>query len=95
MFKLSIIETNGHRKMVLEGKLIPPWTKEVESAWQRAREGSDPRELLVDVNNVTLIGPDGEDTLLNLMRDGAKFTSGGVLTRHLLRQLARRCRCQR
>jgi hypothetical protein len=94
MFRLSIVETNGHRRMVLEGKLISPWTKEVESAWQRAKQSSDARKLVVDITNVTLIGPDGEATLLNLMRDGARFTCGGVLTKHLLRQLARRCRCQ-
>lgn len=80
--------------MVLEGKLIAPWTKEVESAWQSAKEGSDAGKLVVDITNLTLIGPDGEATLLKLMRDGARFTCGGVLTKHLLRQLARRCRCQ-
>lgn len=95
MFKLSIVDTNGHRKMVLEGKLIPPWTQEVESAWQRAKQDNEARRLVVDVNNVTLISPDGEATLLKLMRDGARFTCGGVLTKHLLRQLARKCRCQR
>lgn len=95
MFRLSMIDANGQRKMVLEGKLIPPWTKEVESAWQRAKQTSDVRKLVVDITNVTFIGPDGEATLLNLMRDGATFTCGGVLTKHLLRQLARRCRCQR
>jgi hypothetical protein len=27
-----------------------------------------------------------------LMRNGARFAHGGVLTRHVLKQLARRCR---
>jgi hypothetical protein len=49
---------------------------------------------VVDLTNVTLIGPEGENTLLNLMRDGARFTCGGVLTKHLLKQLARRCRSE-
>lgn len=94
MFRLSKVDTNGQRTLVLEGRLISPWTKEVETAWQRAKQESDSRKLVVDIRNVTLIGPDGEATLLKLMRDGAKFTCGGVLTRHLLRQLARKCRCR-
>jgi hypothetical protein len=94
MFKLSTVETNGQRKLVVEGKLVRPWTEEVESAWRRTREHLKGRELVVDLTNVTLIGPDGENTLLNLMRDGARFTCGGVLTKHLLKQLARRCRSQ-
>jgi hypothetical protein len=38
-----------------------------------------------------VISQDGENTLFELMRNGAKFSSGGVLTRHVLSQLARRC----
>jgi len=94
MFKLSIVETNGHKKLVLEGKLVSPWTQEVESTWVRERERLEGRKLLVDLTNVTVIGRDGEATLLTLMRDGARFTGCGVLTKHLLRQLARQCRCK-
>jgi hypothetical protein len=94
MFKLSIVETRGQRRLVLEGKLVPPWTTEVESAWRSAREQLQGRKLVIDLSNVTLISPDGENTLFQLMRDGAKFSCGGVLTKHVLKQLARRCRCK-
>jgi ABC-type transporter Mla MlaB component len=94
MFRLSTVDTNGQRKLVLEGKLVRPWTEEVESAWRRAQEHLQGRQLVVDLTNLTLIDPEGETTLLNLMRDGARFTCGGVLTKHLLKQLARRCRSE-
>jgi hypothetical protein len=94
MFRISMVETHGQRKLVLEGKLISPWTAEVESAWRNAAEQLQGRKLVIDLTNVTLISPDGENTLFNLMRDGAKFSCAGVLTKHVLRQLARRCRCK-
>lgn len=94
MFRLSMLDTNYQRKLVLEGKLVAPWTEEVETAWRHAQEHLEGRKLTVDLSNVTLIGRDGENTLLNLMRDGAKFRGCGVLTKHMLRQLARRCRCE-
>ena len=94
MFKLSTIDVRGQRRLVIEGKLVSPWTQEVEKAWHSARENSDGIKLVVDISNVTLIGNDGEKTILNLMRDGARFTGCGVLTKHLLKQLARRCRCE-
>jgi hypothetical protein len=90
MFKISIIETEGRRKLVLEGKLVPPWTTEVESAWRKAGEQLRGRKLVIDLRNVTLISPDGENTLFKLMTEGAKFCPSGVLTRHVLKQLARR-----
>jgi len=94
MFKISIVESPGQRRLVLEGKLISPWTAEVESAWKTAAAGLDGRKLIVDLANVTLISADGERTLSQLMREGARFSCAGVLTRHVLKQLARRRRCQ-
>lgn len=92
MFKLSRHDTNVQRTLVLEGKLISPWTDEVVNAWRNAQADLEGRKLIVDLTNVTLIGRDGENTLLSLMREGARFTGCGVLTKHLLRQLAQRCR---
>lgn len=93
MFRLSIVDTKTQRRLVLEGRLVSPWTTEVEAAWRTAAKEVQGREVVVDVTNLTLISPDGESTLFTLMREGAKFSCGGVLTRHLLRKLARRSRC--
>jgi hypothetical protein len=93
MFKISIVEEPNQRRLMLEGRLVRPWTAEVETAWKTAGEDLDGRELVVDLRNVTFISPDGESTLLRLMKDGAHFFCSGVLTKHVLKQLARRCRC--
>ena len=94
MFKISIVETATQRRLILEGKLVAPWTAEVAAAWKSAAEQLDGRKLIVDLTNVTLISRDGEDALFELMRDGAKFSCGDVLTRHVVKQLARRRRCK-
>jgi hypothetical protein len=92
MFKISIVETHGQRRLVLEGKLVSPWIAEVEIAWRNAVEDLQGRKLIIDLTNVTLISPDGENILFRLMRAGARFTSGDVFTKHVLKQLARKCR---
>jgi hypothetical protein len=94
MFKMSIVETRSQRRLVLEGKLVPPWTAEVEGAWRSAGQQLQGRKLVIDLTNVTLIGTDGENALFGLMREGAKFSCGDVLTKHVLRKLARICRCK-
>jgi hypothetical protein len=93
MFKISIIETDARRKLVLEGTLIHPWTAEVERAWTAAGDRLEGRRLIIDLKNVTLISRDGENTLLRMMRDGARFSTRNVLTKHVLKELARKCRC--
>ena len=92
MFKISIVETRSRRRLILEGQLLPPWIGELKSAWVSAGEELQGRTRIVDLRNVTLISWDAENALLELMRDGAKFSSGDVLTKHVLQRLARMCR---
>lgn len=90
MFKISITQTPGKRTLLVEGKLIPPWTAELERVWREANRDLNGRKLAIDLSEVTTINPEGEDTLFDLMKDGAKFTCGGVLTKYVLKRLARR-----
>jgi hypothetical protein len=93
MLKISIVDTLGSRRLVLEGKLLRPWTDEVERAWKNAGEHLGGRKLVVDLADVTLIGPEGENVLLELIRAGAKFSCEGVFNKHLLKELIRRGAC--
>jgi len=93
VLKISIVETQGLRRLVLEGKLLHPWTDEVQRAWRSAGEHLGGRKLVIDLANVTFIGPEGENVLLGLIRSGAKFSCEGVFTRHLLKELTRRGGC--
>lgn len=95
MFRISIVERHGQRRLVLEGTLVSPWTAEVESAWKMAGQQLQGRKLVIDLANVTLISRDGENVLFKLMNEGAKFSCADILTKHVLRKLARRCRHQR
>ena len=90
MFKISITQSPGKRTLLVEGKLIPPWTAELERVWREANRDLNGRKLAIDLSEVTTINPEGEDTLFDLMKDGAKFTCGGVLTKYVLKRLARR-----
>lgn len=90
MFKISITETPGKRTLLVEGKLIPPWNAELERVWRESNQDLNGRKLAIDLSDVTTINPEGEDTLFDLMKDGAKFTCGGVLTKYVLKRLARR-----
>ena len=90
MFKISIIDTLCKRTLLVEGKLIPPWTAELQRVWRDANRDLTGRKLAIDLSDVTTISPEGEETVFDLMNEGAKFTCGGVLTKHVLKRLARR-----
>ncbi len=90
MFKISIIDTPCKRTLLVEGTLVPPWTTELRKVWRDAGQDLEGRKLVIDLANVTVIGREGENTLFELMTNGAKFSCGGVLTKHMLKQLGRR-----
>jgi len=91
MFKISIIDTPAQRKLVVEGKLVEPWVDELRTAWRNMSRDLDRRKLVIDLGSVTVISPDGENAISDLMKQGAKFSCCGVLTRHVVKRLATKC----
>jgi hypothetical protein len=92
MLKISIVEARNKRRLLVEGMLIAPWSAELISACDKARQGLNGRELLVELKNLTAINHEGENALAALMNEGVKFRGCGVFTKQVLRQLARRAR---
>src|SRR5258707_8337925 len=90
MLKISVIDRRTERRLVLEGKLIAPWVAELRTAWRTANGQIGTSAVVVDLRNVTVVSQEGENALLELMSEGAKFRCSGVLTRHLIHELARR-----
>ena len=88
--KISIVDSRAHRRLVLEGRLVAPWVEELRTAWTRVKTELNGRELVIDIENVTVISQEGENALLQLINEGAKFRCRGVLTKHLVKELARR-----
>ena len=92
MLKISVVESRTQRRGVLEGKLIAPWTTELRRACEKARGDLHDRELVIDIKNLTTISQEGENLLLELMKEGVAFRSRNVFTKQILCQLARRMR---
>jgi anti-anti-sigma regulatory factor len=88
MLKISLVDGQRERKLIVEGTLVAPWARELAIACERAREDLGGRELIVDLRSLTRIGPEGEHVLLQLMKNKTKFQCG-VFVRELLRQLVR------
>ena len=92
MLKISIVEGRKQRRLVVEGKLVAPWCDDLKAACERAGSGLNGRELVIDLQNLTTISQQGENVLLELMKQGAKCRGCGVFTNEILKQVARRMR---
>jgi hypothetical protein len=90
MFKISIDDTPPRRTLIVEGTLLGPWVAELGRTWRNASQELDRRKLVIDLTNVTVISPEGEDAIFDLMKHGVNFSCGGVLTKHVLKKLTRK-----
>jgi len=90
MLKISLIDGPRECRLVLEGKLITPWAAELWTACEKARTHLDGREFVVDMKQITSISREGEEVLLQLMKQGVKFRCRDVFTRLVFKQLSRR-----
>ena len=88
MLKISLVDGQRQRKLIVEGTLVAPWASELAIACEKARADLEGRELIVDLRSLTGIGPEGERVLLQLMKNKIKLQCG-VFVRELLRQLVR------
>jgi anti-anti-sigma regulatory factor len=92
MLKITILDTPDRRRLVLEGKLVAPWAAELRKECREAAADLRGRELVIELRNVTCISGDGQNVLLELMKEGVRFRSSGVFTKHVMKQLARKTR---
>ncbi len=88
MLKISLVDGQRQRRLIVEGTLVAPWAGELAIACEKARADLEGRELIVDLRSLTGIGPEGERVLLQLMKNQTKLQCG-VFVRELLRQLVR------
>src|SRR5689334_15386803 len=95
MLKITLIETPEEQKLVLEGRLMAPDLSELKTAWEGAHTKGEIRRRVVDLRNTTFIDPSGEQVLIAMKRQGAKFVACGVSTTHQLRRLGIRCQGSR
>jgi hypothetical protein len=90
MFKISVVDTQSQRRLVVEGTLMGPWVAELRTSWRNVCQERGGRKLVVDLRNLTTISREGENAIFDLIKEGAKFSCGNVLTKHVLKQLARK-----
>jgi hypothetical protein len=92
MLKISLIDSPRQRRVIVEGKLIAPWSAELRNACQQASADLRGRELIVEMKHVTNFSQEAKNVILELISEGIKFRSEGVFTKHVVKELSRRAR---
>jgi hypothetical protein len=92
ILKITNIEGQKQFRVVVEGRLVAPWTRELRPACEKAWEELHGRELIVELKHLVAISQEAENILVDLMNRGVKVCGSGVFTKQILKHLARRAR---
>ena len=87
MLRITVKEIGAEQRWVLQGRLTKDSVPELISNWQADRNRSSSYERVVDLNEVTVIDKSGEEVLLMMIDEGARFVASGLYTKHLLQSL--------
>ena len=88
--KISLVDNARQRRVIVEGKLIAPWTAELRNTCQEARGDLGGRELVIEMKHVTTISQEGENVILELINGGIRFRCHGLFAKHVVKELTRR-----
>jgi hypothetical protein len=90
MLRITLIDGRTQRRLILEGKLIAPWTAELRSVCEKATANLCGRELVIELKHIMVISQEGENVIRELINDGIRFSCRGVFTKHVVKELTRR-----
>ena len=88
MLRIMVSETTSGQRWILQGRLTGSAIEELISSWRANQRCQPSQSCVVDLNEITAIDKDGEQVLLMMLRDGAKFVATGLYTKHLLESLS-------
>src|ERR1700722_7288813 len=90
MLKISLIDNARQRRVIVEGKLIAPWTGELRNACKEARADLHGRDLVIEMKHVTTSSQEAENAIPKFINGGIRFRCHGVFTKHVVKRLRRR-----
>ena len=74
MFKLSIVDMPAQHRLVVEGKLTDLRVAELRTTYRSAMRDLEGRKLVIELSSLTVISREGQDAIVDLMKEGAKFS---------------------
>jgi ABC-type transporter Mla MlaB component len=90
MFRITVVEGPSEEKWILQGQLTGEFAFELNTNWRISLDRCSGKSRVVDLSDVTLIDKAGEEVLLKMIHQHARFIASGLYTKHLLDELQAR-----
>jgi len=86
--RLTVEEDRHQTILRIEGRLVGPWTSELESTWSGIDLGS--RKLILDISGMLFVDQSGKRVLKDILaRTNCEIRANSPLTRDFADQISR------
>ena len=89
MLKITLQIESDINILVLEGRLMGPWVRELELCWRSADGRPQSHPMRVDLSSVTFIDAEGKALLTRMCREGAQLVTTGCLNKCIVEGIMR------
>jgi hypothetical protein len=90
MLRINVNDGGNQTSLVIEGKLMGPWVKALESCWQTVATKMPERRLEVNLAAVTFVDDDGRELLAQMCRQGVIIIPNGLLMKAIVEEIEAR-----
>lgn len=90
MLRITVRDQPGSR-IILEGKLTSVWVKELEACCRRALSRFDPKDIFIELADVSFVDAAGTELLRELSRQGVHLFSDDIATDALVEEIRKSC----
>jgi hypothetical protein len=87
MLRITIEKNSRATTFRLEGRLTGPWVEELERVWRSAIVDPTDGCISVELTDVTFVGEEGKNLLVQMYGEGAKLKASGCVTRRLVEEI--------
>lgn len=87
MLRISVKDKPNRLHLKLEGKLILPWTNELQSVWEQVENTLNGKKLYIDLRGTTFVDHHGMHLLRMIVQAAnPEFEANSPLTRQFAEQ---------
>ena len=87
MLRIIVERNSNSATMKLAGKLAGPWLEELDRTWADVCGDAAAEDVLLDLSEVTFVGPEGRQRLESMYKQGARFKTSGCLGKSIVEQI--------
>lgn len=89
--RITVQEDPDVTTLKLEGRVVGPWTREFQQAWESVAASLGPRRLVVDLCGVTHMDADGTRVLSEIhKKTNADFLADTPMNKYFVQEAKRR-----